>query len=167
MRTSTTNLSYTASSPAPSLQFDPRPWTRPVLTHLESGGNREDFAAANPGFTHWHFAQVVRHILEMVDNAEAVEHERLIKERNKQRTNDLRQRHPNHGRKWSKPERKEVGELFCRGTEIEELAKRFGRTEGGIAKELEKQHLYDCATNAKLIPANYLPDPDVVTNEAA
>ncbi len=51
---------------------------------------------------------------------------------------EIREKHPNAYRPWSKEEDEELGKLFISGLPIKDLMAKFGRKRGGITARLEK-----------------------------
>jgi len=51
---------------------------------------------------------------------------------------EIREKHPNAYRPWSKEQDEELKKLFTFGVKISDLMKSFGRKRGGITARLEK-----------------------------
>ncbi|MBI3306015.1 AAA family ATPase [Candidatus Nomurabacteria bacterium] len=51
---------------------------------------------------------------------------------------EIREKHPNAYRPWSKEQDEELGKLFIDGASISDLMQKFGRKRGGITARLEK-----------------------------
>jgi hypothetical protein len=56
---------------------------------------------------------------------------------------EIREKHPNAYRPWSKEQDEELGKLFKEGLKIKDLMKSFGRKRGGITARLEKLGLVE------------------------
>ena len=55
----------------------------------------------------------------------------------------IREKHPNAYRSWSKEQDEELKNLFVSGISIPDLMKKFGRKRGGITARLEKLGLVE------------------------
>ncbi|MBI3888423.1 AAA family ATPase [Candidatus Nomurabacteria bacterium] len=56
---------------------------------------------------------------------------------------EIREKHPNAYRPWSKEQDEELGKLFKEGQKIKDLMETFGRKRGGITARLEKLGLVE------------------------
>jgi hypothetical protein len=56
---------------------------------------------------------------------------------------EIREKHPNAFRPWSKEQDEELKKLFTKGLKVSELMKSFGRKRGGITARLEKLGLVE------------------------
>lgn len=73
----------------------------------------------------------------------------LYGDRRKEEIAEIRKTHPRAFMKWEEDEEKKLEKLFRKGTEIEDLAREFGRSQGSVLARLERMKLIEPAASGE------------------
>ena len=73
----------------------------------------------------------------------------LAGDRRSEEIAEIRKTHPRAFMKWNEEEEKKLEKLFRKGTEIEDLSKKFGRSTGSVLARLERLKLIEPAASGE------------------